>query len=580
MAAHSRDGRLNAAQQCAAWDALGDTEFDVLVVGGGVTGCGIALDAATRGLSVALVEARDLASGTSSRSSKLFHGGLRYLEMLDFGLVREALHERDLMVSRIAPHLVAPVPFLYPLRRRFWERPYVGAGLLLYDALAGKSPLPRHRHLTRAAALQRCRSLKPSALTGALQYFDAATDDARHTMFVARTAASYGAVIRTSTEVIDLLRDGDRIVGARVRDVDTGLERDVRARVVVGALGVWSDVLHEMAGVESPFRVKASKGVHLLVPRSRISSDTGLILRTEKSVLFVIPWGEHWIVGTTDTPWNLALAHPTATRADIDYILRQVNSVLRNPLTDEDIVGVYAGLRPLLLPPKDADASTTKLSREHQVAHAAPGLVSIAGGKYTTYRVMAQDAVDAVGTALGRSLPPSATAEVPLLGAVGLAAARNRVSSIAARTGVSTAMVQAMLRRYGDLVEDVLEPVAQRPELAAQVPGAPMHVMAEALYAVTHEGARHLEDVLTRRTRISVDTSHRGRDSAQAVAELIAPELGWTPDDVEREVQQYRRRVEQELASHRVEDEERAQAVRLEAPEARTLVTGGSRSGR
>ncbi len=573
-------GRLNPTQRDEAWAELASTEFDVLVVGGGVTGCGVALDAATRGLKVALVEARDLASGTSSRSSKLFHGGLRYLEMLDFGLVREALRERDLMVSSIAPHLVAPVPFIYPLTHRGWERPYVGAGLFIYDTLAGKSALPRHRHLSRSAALRRCPSLRPTALTGAAQYFDASTDDARHTMFVARTAAAYGAIIRTSTEVVDLIIENGRVVGARVRDVESGRECEVRAKVVVGAMGVWSDALHEMAGVPSPFRVRASKGVHLLVPKSRINSQTGLILRTEKSVLFVIPWREHWVLGTTDTPWDLDLAHPAATRADIDYILERVNAVLQSPITEEDIVGVYVGLRPLLMPPDAGSSATTKLSREHQVATPIPGLVSVAGGKYTTYRVMAEDTVDAVVEQLDASVPKSVTDRTPLLGAPGLAAVRNRVAAISVWSGVPEAHVTAMLGRYGDLVEEVLEPARTRPELAQEVPGAPMHVMAELLYAATHEGALHLDDLLARRTRISVDTPHRGRESARPVAELVAPVLGWDREAIDREVDIYLRRVEQEIASQRVVDESDAQTVRSEAPETRRLIAGVQREGR
>jgi len=565
-------GRLGPQERAGAWAALDGGQFDVLVIGGGVTGAGVALDAATRGLSVALVEARDLASGTSSRSSKLFHGGLRYLEMLDFSLVREALHERDLMLSKLAPHLVTPVPFLYPLTHRGWERPYVGAGLALYDLLAGRSPMPRHRHLTRTAALRRCRALSPSALTGALVYFDAATDDARHTMTVARTAAAHGAVVRTSTELVGLVMEDARVVGAQVRDAEDGRTCEVRATVVVGATGVWSDEIHRMAGVPSPFRVRASKGVHLLVPRAAIDSDTGMILRTEKSVLFVIPWGEHWIVGTTDTPWDLELDHPAATRSDIDYILERVNAALRVPLTDDDVVGVYAGLRPLLLPPDSRSTATTKLSREHQVARPAQGLVSVAGGKYTTYRVMAKDTVDFLSDDLGRSLPDCVTAEVPLLGAAGFAEAKGRASLVAERTGIPEATVVRMLGRYGDLVDEVLAPATERPELAQPVPFASQHVMAELLYAVTHEGALHLDDLLTRRTRISVDTPHRGVESARPVAELVAPVLGWSAADVDREVSAYARRVEQEIASQQAPDDREAQGLRSQAPEQRTIV--------
>lgn len=570
--ASSADGSLNPEQRAAAWQALTTEHLDVLVVGGGVTGAGVALDATTRGLSVGLVEARDIASGTSSRSSKLFHGGLRYLEMLDFGLVREALHERDLMITKLAPHLVTPVPFLYPLKHR-WERPYVGAGLLLYDGLAGRSPMPKHRHLTRQQSLRAVPALRPDALTGALRYYDAATDDARHTLTLARTAAAHGAIVRISTEVTGLVMEDGRVVGAHVRDTETGETGTIRASVVIGCTGVWSDFLHEMAGVPSPYRVRASKGVHLLVPRDRIDSSTGLILRTEKSVLFVIPWGEHWIVGTTDTPWDLALEHPAATRADIDYILERVNSVLARPLVDDDIVGVYVGLRPLLAP-ADADTeSTTTLSREHQVARPVPGLVTVAGGKYTTYRVMAEDTVDAAVSDLGRSVPSSVTADVPLLGAPGYRAVRNRAGAIADKYGVPREAVVRMLGRYGDRVEEVLDPAADDPALAAAVPGAPQYTMAEVRYAVTHEGALHLDDLLGRRLRLAIDTTHRGSESARPVAEFIAPLLGWTPADIDREVTAYLQRVEKELASQQVLNDDIAQRMRSQAPETRRFST-------
>src|SRR5919106_154736 len=327
------DPQLGPEQRDAAWTALDGAELDVLVVGGGVTGAGVALDAATRGLRVALVEARDFASGTSSRSSKLFHGGLRYLEQMNFGLVREALRERELMLTRIAPHLVKPVSFMYPLTHRVWERPYVGAGLMLYDTMGGASSVPRHQHLTRTGARKLAPALKPSALTGALRYYDAQADDARHTLTVARTATAYGATVLNSAEVVAFHHAGGRVTGVRVRDVETGREVDVQAEVVVNATGVWTDDIQTMVGGRGRFHVRASKGVHIVVPRDRINGEAGLILRTEKSVLFVIPWGSHWIVGTTDTDWDLSKDHPAASAMDIDYLLEHVNKVLTTELT-------------------------------------------------------------------------------------------------------------------------------------------------------------------------------------------------------------------------------------------------------
>ena len=325
------DALLNPSQRAAAWDRLGSEQFDVVVIGGGVVGAGSALDAATRGLKVALVEARDFASGTSSRSSKMFHGGLRYLEQLEFGLVREALHERELSLTTLAPHLVKPLPFLFPLTKRWWERPYIAAGIFLYDQLGGSKSVPAQKHLTKASALRLVPGLKRSALIGGIRYYDTVVDDARHTMTVARTAAHYGAVVRTSTQVVSLLREGDRVIGVRIRDSEDGSITEVRGHVVVNATGVWTDEIQALSKQRGRFRVRASKGVHVVVPRDRIVSEVAIILRTEKSVLFVIPWGTHWIIGTTDTDWNLDLAHPAATKADIDYILGHVNTVLATP---------------------------------------------------------------------------------------------------------------------------------------------------------------------------------------------------------------------------------------------------------
>ncbi|MDQ1647501.1 MAG: glycerol-3-phosphate dehydrogenase, partial [Cryptosporangiaceae bacterium] len=388
--------------------------FDVVVVGGGVTGTGAALDAASRGLSVALVEARDFAAGTSSRSSKLIHGGLRYLEQLNFPLVREALKERGLLLTRLAPHLVRPVPFLLPLDHRVWQRAYYGAGVALYDVLGSlfgtSRGVPRHRHLTRTAARRLFPGLRRDALVGAIQYYDAQVDDARFSLTLARTAASFGAAMATSTRVIDVLKDVREVVGVRVRDLESGEVFDIRARTVIAATGVWSDDLSEMLGGRPGLRVRASKGVHLVVPRSAIAGDDGLILRTEKSVLFVIPWGGHWIIGTTDTDWNLDRAHPAASSSDIDYILDHVNRVLDRPLTHDDIEGVYAGLRPLLVGESEA---SSKLSREHAVVEPMLGLMLVAGGKYTTYRVMAADAVDAAVHSLDGRVPPCVTDRVP-----------------------------------------------------------------------------------------------------------------------------------------------------------------------
>jgi len=562
--------RLGPAERAASFERLGRETFDVVVIGGGVVGAGAALDAVTRGLSVALVEARDLASGTSSRSSKLFHGGLRYLEMFEFGLVREALRERELMLTKICPHLAKPVSFLYPLSKPVIERPYVAAGLVMYDSMGGARSVPGHKHLSRAAALRLVPGMRRDALVGGIVYYDGQVDDARHTMTVARTAAAYGAVVRTSTQVVSFLKESDRVAGVRVRDVETGEETDVKARVVINSTGVWTDELQRLSGGRGRFRVRASKGVHLVVPRDRITSESGIILKTEKSVLFVIPWKSHWIIGTTDTDWNLDLAHPAATKADIDYILDHVNKVLAVPLTHDDIEGVYAGLRPLLAGESE---QSSKLSREHAVARVAPGLIAIAGGKYTTYRVMGADAVEAAAEDLPGRINPSCTEDVPLAGAVGYQAMVNQADRLATQHGVHPYRIRHLLDRYGSLIHELLAPAASDPSLLQPIPGAGDYLQAEALYAVTHEGALHVEDVLARRTRISIEYAHRGTESMRRVAEIMQPVLGWTDAQTAREVEAYQARVDAERRSQTEPDDSSAEKVRLEAPDVRDLIT-------
>lgn len=569
QSALSPDARAAAI---AAMSGLeGEGELDVLVVGGGVVGAGTALDAVTRGLNTGLLEQRDLASGTSSRSSKLIHGGLRYLEMLDFALVREALQERGLLLTRLAPHLVRPVPFLYPLTHRFWERPYVGAGLALYDGMAmmGKYDvgLPRHRHLFKRRVARIAPDFKADKIAGAILYYDCQVDDARLVLTLARTAASHGAHVATRVKVTGFLREGERVVGVRAFDLENGREFEVRARVVVNAAGVWTDEIQEMVGGRGALHVQASKGIHLVVPRDRIRSEAGFIARTATSVLFIIPWGRHWIIGTTDTPWNLDKAHPAASRADIDYILDNVNKILREPLDHEDVVGVYAGLRPLL---SGESEPTSKISREHTVVTPVPGLVMIAGGKLTTYRVMARDAVDAAAHSLKTTahvtLRDSITDRVPLLGADGYLTRTNQRVLLARRSGLHVARIDHLLSRYGSLVDDLLALIHDRRVLALPLEGAEDYLAAEVVYAVTHEGARHLDDVLTRRTRISIECFDRGVGAAAPAAALMAAELGWDEARTADEVNHYLRRVEAERQSQ-------LKLTDQEADEARIKVT-------
>ena len=566
------DAQLSPAARESAIEAMQAAELDVLVVGGGVVGAGTVLDAVTRGLSAGLIEQRDFGSGTSSRSSKLIHGGLRYLEMLDFALVREALQERGLLLTRLAPHLVKPVSFLYPLTRRGWERAYVGAGLALYDAMAMAGTydigLPKHRHLSKRQVLRIAPDFKPEALTGAIRYYDAQVDDARLVVTIARTASSHGALCATRTRVTGFLREGERVTGVTAVDLESGASFEVRARVVVNAAGVWTDEIQEMVGGRGALNVQASKGIHLVVPRDRIRSESGIILRTKTSVLFVIPWGRHWILGTTDTAWNLDKAHPAASRTDIDYLLGQANTVLKEPLDHDDVEGVYAGLRPLL---SGESEPTSRISREHTVVTPVPGLVIIAGGKLTTYRVMAKDAVDAaahsLGHSLGGSVPDSITERVPLTGASGYETRANQRATLARASGLHRARIDHLLGRYGGLVDEVLALIGSRPELGKPLVGAEDYLAAEVVYAVSHEGARHLDDVLTRRTRISIETFDRGIAAARPAAELMAGALGWDETRTADEVDHYLRRVEAERQSQLAVTDQEADEARVKAPD-------------
>jgi glycerol-3-phosphate dehydrogenase len=532
---------LDPAGRTATLDALATSPVDVLVVGGGVTGAGIALDAVTRGLSVALVERHDFASGTSSRSSKLIHGGLRYVEQRNFALVREALHERRLLLTRIAPHLVHPIPFLLPIRQR-WERGYFGAGVALYDGLGGWHPqIPRHRHLGRRAALAAAPALRDDALIGAIRYFDAQTDDARLALTLLRTALAHGAVALSRVAVTSFV-GGARVEGVRLRDEESGEELEVRAGATVLAAGVWTRELELLAGVDDPIGIRASKGVHVLVPRERLELSDALILRTERSVLLVIPWGEHWLIGTTDTPWQLGPDRPTVSAGDIDYLLRRTNSALRRPLGRGDVTGAFAGLRPLVGSGRE---DTAKLSREHVVREPRPGLVSIAGGKLTTYRVMADAAVSAAARQLGLPVDASRTVELPLIGAEGLEAARAEL----ARAPIAEGVADRLLSRYGALAVEVGALAAAEPPLAEPLPNALPYTGAEVAYAVSHEGARTLDDVLVRRTRISIEAHDRGRAAAPVVAGLMARPLAWSRRRVREEVAAYNRSLDAELAA-------------------------------
>ena len=562
--------RLTREQRAAALEEMNREEgLDILVVGGGITGAGIALDAASRGLRTGVVEMGDWASGTSSWSSKLVHGGLRYLYQLDLPLVREALSERGRLLETIAPHLVKAQPFLWPLTHHY-ERSYSAVGVGVYDALAlagarGHRTVPIQKHLGRKGARALAPALDPSTLIGAIRFYDARVDDARLVIDLIRTAVGLGALAVSRARVTGFLKDArGTVTGAAVTDLETGATHEIRAARTINATGVWTEDTQNLATDAGGLKVLASKGVHIVVPKAAIDAETGIFLRTEKSVLFIIPWPRYWVIGTTDTPWTEDVAKPVATAADIDYILQHANEVLSRPLSRDDIIGVYAGLRPLLQPrlKPGADnrlAASTKVSREHTVTRVAPGLTAIAGGKLTTYRVMAADAVDhALGEALARA-HPSATARLPLVGAAGYRALAARAGAIARERGWTLARVTHLLDRYGDELPALLDSIDDDPSLGRPLGEAPAFLRAEVAWAVTHEGAAHLDDVLLRRVRLDIEHRDRGLGAAAEVLAVMAPLLGWSAAEVETERAAYAERVAQIAAAE--EDTSDAEAA-------------------
>ncbi|MBH0131056.1 glycerol-3-phosphate dehydrogenase/oxidase [Salinibacterium sp. NK8237] len=557
-------------------------ELDVLVIGGGITGAGIALDAATRGLDTVVVEAQDWAAGSSSRASKLIHGGLRYLQMLDFKLVHEALTERDLLLTNVAPHLVRPLPFLYPLRHHVWERAFVGAGIALYDVLAsvtvksttGKRSVPWHRHLSRKQLAARFPGLAHDAAVGAIEYWDANVDDARYVVSVIRTASAHGAAAASRVQVIEITQNDQGVVdGAVMIDLETGKTFPVRAKAVINSTGVWTGETQELAHETGGLTVLASKGIHIVVPRERIKGEAGLILQTSKSVLFVIPWSRYWVIGTTDTPWKENLLNPTATADDIDYVIAEANAVLANPIDRTDVIGTWAGLRPLLQPGTMEGTNSAKVSREHTVASPIPGLTVIAGGKFTTYRVMAKDAVD---FALGKEAAkanPSSTATVALLGADGLDAARANTHELSERFGWSDQMIDHLLHRYGANISEIAAMADADPAMGKPLEHASAYLRAEIAYAITHEGALHLEDLMTRRTRMNYEYLNEAMDAVPEVAGIAAALLGWDEQTTAHEVAVYHQMADAVAAAALTRNDESASMVREAAPQIVPLVT-------
>jgi glycerol-3-phosphate dehydrogenase len=511
----------------AALERLASERFDVLVVGGGITGAGVALDAAARGLRTALVERRDFGSGTSSRSSKLVHGGLRYLSQGDYRLVAQALAERQRLL-RNAPHLVRALPFLVPSYGSRAKMRAVSSALWLYDAVGGFRIGQLHRRLSPTEALARTPALRTDRLVGAHVYLDGQADDARLTLAVVRTAVlDHRAVAANYVSMTGLLRDaGGRVAGASV-EAD-GRSMEVRASVVVNAAGVWADGLFGADG--EPASIRPAKGVHITVRADRVPTDVALVLAvpSDGRSIFVVPWPEadRVYVGTTDTDYDGALDDPACTAGDVAYLLEAVNAALTTTLTPADVVGTWAGLRPLVAgAPNQRSAD---LSRRHRVRRTEDGLVTISGGKLTTYRVMAADTVDAVEAVLGRAHRPSPTASLRLRGAV----APGDVDHLTSRYGSESRVVDALC---------AADPSLGRP----LVPGLP-YLRAEAVYAARYEMARTVDDVLARRTRALILDRQASVAAAPDVAEILAAEIGLTDVEAAMQVESYRAGAEAE----------------------------------
>jgi glycerol-3-phosphate dehydrogenase len=528
----------------SALERLGSTSdsdpLDLLVVGGGITGAGIALDAASRGMSVGLVERMDFASGTSSKSSKLVHGGLRYLEQREFGLMREACTERDLL-RRLAPHLVEPIPFVLPVSHRS-ARAKFGVGLWAYDALASFRNLKVHKHLDGPEVDRLVPALPRGKVKGGYVFYDCKTDDVRLVMEVLIQAVRYGA-IAVNHACVRNLDSNAAGCSALVEDAETSELIDVRARQIVVAAGVWADRLEALAKDGSEPRLRPSKGVHLVFRKDRLPVEeaAAFIPDTErKRMLFVIPWLDHVLVGTTDTAYAGPLDHPSVEAEDRAYCLDAVNGIFGLGLTEADIAGAYAGLRPLIAGSRDV---TADLSRRHAVYDIGPRILGITGGKLTTYRRMAADAVDRVASELGNQ--SRCRTKWIRLGSSDPARLRVAVERRARRLGIGSFVTDDLIRRFGDRALDVLDNAGEGELLMPLVEGeAP--IAAEAVYCAQEEMAVHLDDLLARRTRLSLIDPQAGIGAGSRAAALMSDVHDWTSHDMDREIESHRMTIENE----------------------------------
>ncbi len=519
---------------------LGSETFDLLVIGGGITGAGIALDAASRGAKVALVERNDFASGTSSKSSKLVHGGLRYLENYEFGLVREAAQERDLL-RVLAPQLVEPIPFVLPVRDK-WMRAKFGVGLWAYDALASFKNLQVHRYLGVNETEDAVPVIPKGKIKGGFLFYDCKNDDVRLVMEVLVQAVRYGAVVANHLPVRDIA-GGSESCRVTVENTFDGTQFEINAKRVISAAGVWSDHVEHLANPEAPERTRPSKGIHLAFRREQLplAEHAAFIPDIDRQrMLFVIPWLDAVIVGTTDTTYSGDLDSPTVDAADRAYVLDSVNSVFHLGLTESDISGAWAGLRPLV---QGKAGSTADLSRRHHIYEIAPGVIGITGGKLTTYRRMARDAVDHVVANLG--IDAKSKTRWIRLGTSDLESLKLAVGRRAAKLGLSKGATANLVRCYGDRAMGVLD-IAEAEGLAGPlVPGA-QPIQAEALYCARNEMAVHLSDLLARRTRLALTDPAAGIGRKGRAIDLLSNEYSWDQGRTDFEVEIYRRDIEHE----------------------------------
>ena len=520
---------------------LVDATWDVVIVGGGVVGAGALLDAASRGLRAALIEQDDIAAGTSSRSSRLIHGGLRYLEQIHLPLVREALAERRRLL-RNAPHLVTLQPLLFPVYGiPFVHKAFYDAGLTLYDLLGARHDGGWHRRLDRAETLEIAPRLRTDGLRGGLLYHDGMEDDARFALALVRTAIGTRseplAITRVRATGIEAQGSGAAERTLRARDLQSGSDMEIRTRAVVDATGAWAaEAAHPFDGAS--MRILPSRGAHLVVPRSRIPATAGLTIRVPGKVVFLVPWPDHWLIGTTDAPYEGPIDHPAAAGWEVDQLLATVNLTLDVDLRRSDVVGTFAGLRPLIAP---SGGSTVKASREHRVTADANGVIRIGGGKYTTYRVMARDVIDG---ALGREEArrrPSATEDLPLIGAADRPELGRIAGEIAAIPEIAAAHPEAAARlvdRHGTEAPAVVALGRELDLLRPLVPDRPF-LEAEIAWSVRHELALSVDDALSRRLRLSPELADRGAKAAPRVAEIMARELAWIDARCRDEVDAY-----------------------------------------